>query len=476
MLDYIRTAITAAIFFPSILVASTSINYRLSLDNILKEAANQVQIGIQVTDLTNGQTVYEKNAARTYTPASNQKIITAAAGLWYLGPDYRFKTRIYRTLGDVHHGQFEGNIVIKFAGDPELTIPDLSQLILALAKQEGISDIHGDLIIDQSLYGEHNFGPGWTLDDIQHCFSAPIGANILNQNCIRLGVAPGNTVNSPITILPNHTNAYISLINHATTQSQKTAGCYLQLKTTSHNHYILEGCLPLKAKPQAFSMAVEDPTAFAREVITRLLAQHHIRLQGQIKTEVTNHRLKLIAEHQSAPLIHYIQDMLKKSDNLISDSLFKKLGSLYFKEQGSWSKGSKAIKHILRDKANMMPFSGMIADGSGLSRYNLTSPQQLVHLLEKIYQSPTLAPLFIEALPIAGIDGTLKYRMNTSETRGKVKAKTGTMANITALSGFIYTKNQKVLAFSIMINGIVGSTVPYRLLTDQICEFLVENY
>ena len=476
MLNYIRTVITAATLLPSILVASTSINYRLSLDNLLKEAEHQVQIGIQVTDLTNGQTVYEKNAARTYTPASNQKIITAAAGLWYLGPDYRFKTRLYRTLGDIHDGQFAGNIVIKFAGDPLLTIPDLSQLIQALAKQEGISHIHGDLIIDQSLYGEQNFGPGWTLDDIQHCFSAPIRANILNQNCIKLGVAPGNTVNSPITILPNHTNDYISLINHATTQAQKTAGCYLQLKTTSHNHYTLEGCLPLKAKPQAFSVAIEDPTAFDRAVITRLLAQHHITLKGQIKTEVINNRLKLIAEHQSAPLIHYIQDMLKKSDNLISDSLFKKLGLLYFKGQGSWTKGAKAVKSILRDQANITTFSGMIADGSGLSRYNLTSPEQLVHLLEKIYRSPPLASIFIDALPISGIDGTLKYRMNTSETRGKVKAKTGTMANVTALSGFIYTKSQKVLAFSIMMNGIVGSTIPYRFLADQICEFLVENY
>lgn len=456
--------------------AAASVDLKTSLDTMISDADDHINIGVKVVDVANSKTVYEKNAGRTYTPASNQKVVTAAAGLLYLGPEYRFKTQVLRAPGEIENHQLNGNVVIKFAGDPELRISNLSRLIKELAEKEGIKRIQGDVIIDESAYGGQDFGPGWMWDDMRHCFSAPISANILNQNCAGIRVAPGKKVGAPVTILPTATSGYVSIVNHATTKSAEARNCYIKLKIASENKYILEGCLSLNSKPRGLSVSLDDPDKFNKNVIRHLFKEQKITVTGKIKDGRAKGDLKLVAEHRSEPLTKFIHEMLKESDNLISDTLFKKLGSTYFKGQGTWKSGSKAVRRILASKVEVHPFVGVIADGSGLSRYNLISPEQMVELLEHIYQKNDVAKQFITALPISGIDGTLEHRMGAPGFRGKVKAKTGTMANVTSLSGFVYTKNNKTLAFSIIINGVAGSTRQYKALEDQICELLIENY
>ena len=132
------------VFIPLVAFANPSskdIDTKVSLQQVVTDADNRISLGLKVLDISNNQVIFEKNPGRTYTPASNQKIVTAAAGLLYLGPNYRFKTQLFREMGSIESGQLHGNVVIKFAGDPELRISHLKQLIKALADQEGIRQI-----------------------------------------------------------------------------------------------------------------------------------------------------------------------------------------------------------------------------------------------------------------------------------------------------------------------------------------------
>lgn len=447
----------------------------ISLDDLIDDANGRVSIGIKVTDLKSNETLFEKNATRTYTPASNQKVITAAAGLLYLGSDYRFKTRLYASEGSTDNGQFNGNVTIKFSGDPDLRIHHLNELIKELTNR-GSNRINGDVYLDESAYGGQDLGPGWMWDDTRYCFSAPIGANIVNQNCIGIRVIPGKAVGSPIVVKFSEANQYITVINKAVTKGPDTKGCYVRLKTAPRNTYQLTGCLSLNAKSRGLSVALDDPDKFNKEVVKGLFKKNNIQIMGSIKRGRAKDAVLLIAEHKSRPLRENVNEMLKESDNLISDTLFKKLGSAYFRGQGTWKTGSKAVRRILANKVDLRSYDGVIADGSGLSRYNLVSPAQMVYLLTKLYKKPSVSNEFISALPVSGVDGTLKHRMAAPGFRGKVKAKTGTMANVTSLSGYVYTKKNNVLAFSIIINGVPGKTRKYQDLEDRICQFLVENY
>jgi len=167
-----------------------------------------------------------------------------------------------------------------------------------------------------------------------------------------------------------------------------------------------------------------------------------------------------------------VKTMLKKSDNLIADSLFKTLGAIYYKQTGTWENSSKAMQQILANKTNIDFSKALIYDGAGLSRYTLVSPQQFSLLLSAAYHDPVLADIFIAALPIAGIDGTLKYRMGKGSTLGNIHAKTGSLANTSALSGYLQTSHHEVLAFAIIINRFTGTMHKYHLLQDKICQFL----
>ena len=448
---------------------------QLSIDDMVSSANDQISIGVKIMDLSSKEVIYEKNAERTYTPASNQKVITAAAALLYLGSDYRFKTRLYTSEGTTDNGQFNGNVYLKFSGDPDLRIHHINELVEALTNQ-GINRINGDVHFDESAYGGKDLGPGWMWDDAQYCFSAPIGANILNQNCVGIRVKPGKKVGAPIVVQFSEANQYIKVINQAVTKSPDAKGCYVRLKTGHDNTYILRGCIRLNGPTQGLSVALENPDSFNKEVLKGLFKKQNIIVMGDFKRGRAKGKLTQVAEHKSQPLLHYVTEMLKESDNLISDSLFKKLGSAYFRGQGTWKTGAKAIRRILASKINLKPYNGVIADGSGLSRYNLVSPEQMVYLLDQVYQKTGVSSEFMAALPISGTDGTLSHRMSAPGYRGKVKAKTGTMANVTSLSGYVFTKQKKVLAFSIIVNGIPGSSRKYQNLEDQICQHLVQNY
>lgn len=220
------------------------------------------------------------------------------------------------------------------------------------------------------------------------------------------------------------------------------------------------------------SRSVMNLSNYTVVTIHRLLKKYHIKLEGNIANRNINSHLYLIAQHRSAPLSKLIYIMMKVSDNIIAEALFKKLAQQYYHRSGTWNNGAKAIKSIIYDQLHVNISRSVIVGGSGLSHYNEASPRQFVNVLTAAYHDKKINHYFMKSLPLSGMDGTLHHRMRSTSVRGKVSAKTGSLRGASALSGYVHTRHHGVYVFSIIVNDFKGSLNPYRALQDKILTYL----
>jgi D-alanyl-D-alanine carboxypeptidase/D-alanyl-D-alanine-endopeptidase (penicillin-binding protein 4) len=442
--------------------------------NTILNHAPQINTGILIVNLSNQKTIYQHQADRNFTPASNAKLFTAAASLWALGVDFKFKTTLWSNATIDQQGKLNGNIYFKFSGDPSLTSEDLQKLVEQL-KQTGMKQINGQVILDASAFDRIGLGPGWMWDDHNQCFSAPITAIMINHNCFDFYLKSA-TVDQPAIVLnKENSNPYMQIENRTKTVSTASDTCPLDLKANNKNHYLLSGCATQSEKELHLNPAIRNPLHYAQQLIADQLQQAGITYANHIKLGHVPSSAHLIATHTSKPLSELVKTMLKESDNLIADALFKKLGQITFQQQGNWLNGQKAIAQILHQKTGLDFSKNKLVDGSGDSRYILVTPKQIVTLLKAIYADASIRSVFVDSLPIAGVDGTLQERLQTPSVKGSVFAKTGTMENVSSLSGFIRTRHHRWLVFSIMSNGFNEPLSTIHTMQDQICSALIAD-
>lgn len=434
--------------------------------------------GVSIQSLSTGRVLYQKNANRGFVPASTLKLFTGIAALDYLGPHFQFKTRFLTNPGAlVRNGVLTGNLYIKFSGDPYLTLDDLKDMLETLNEQH-INKIQGNIIIDDTVIDRSTWPPGRVIDDRIFCYAAPVTATIINRNCFSLSVKPNQHLLHP-TVTKSNSNLGIVIDNQAVTKRLKHNRYSLDLKpnAASKNHYTLRGYLSPKMGPLSFAVALQNPNLATYDIVAGLLRKYSIRYSNLVYGK-TPPLTRTLAENSSPELAFLIKNMLKKSDNLIADSLLKKLGEKYFSLQGSWKTGRNAVQAILANKTDIDFKNLIMVDGSGLSRNNVVTPNAFVKLLNFAYAQLPDSDLLFESLPISGIDGTLKHRLG-GPSLGKIHAKTGSMHGISSLAGYVRTANNQVLAFSILINDPVpgkNNQGGYRLLENRICEFLARSY
>lgn len=434
-------------------------------------------IGVSIQSLSNGRMLYQYNANHSFIPASTLKLFTGIAALDYLGPHFQFKTRfLTNSAAQIRNGVLTGNLYIQFSGDPYLTLEDLKDMLDTL-KEQHINRIQGNIVIDDTVIDRSTWPPGRVIDDKIFCYAAPVTATIINRNCFSLSVKPNRGLLHP-TVIKSNSNLGIVIDNQAVTKHLRRASYSLALKpkTLSANHYILRGYLSPKMSPLSFAVALQNPNLATYGIVADLLRKYSISYSHLVYGK-TPPLAKVLAENNSPELAFLIKNMLKKSDNLIADSLLKKLGEKYFSVQGSWKTGRRAVQAILADKA-AIDFSHIVmVDGSGLSRNNSVTPNAFVKLLNFAYTQLPDSDLLFESLPKSGLDGTLKHRLG-GYTLGKIHAKTGSMHGISSLAGYIQTASNHVLAFAILINDPVpgkNNQGGYRLLENRICEFLARS-
>lgn len=454
-------------------VVRSPIRGRDQLAYVLGSAINdsnvKAHMSLYVKSMRTGDTLYVYNIHKRLAPASTLKILTAEAALIYLGPDYRFSTRLLTNATSDKKGVLQGDLYVVLSGDPTLTFDDLVDLLQTL-KDQKIQAISGNIYIDNTAYDQSFYGPGWVYEDKDYCYAAPISASIINRNCLSFQIAPSKKSGQPAKVITSSRYFYPQIKNSVVTKNRQSRGrCSLRISKTPGSMIAIDGCMTQGRSTSGVSYVVTDVPEYNRALFKSLLQKMGIKVYGNVTFGSANNRLSLVGSHESEPLRDIVKEMMKKSDNVIAGALFKKLGQLYTRQPGSWANGSLAVSQILSKHAKVNIAGMRILDGSGLSPNNLTTAAQMMQVLDFAYHHKTRNE-FLLSLPIAGVDGTLKHRLYNLVR--KVRAKTGTISGVASLAGFVKTRDQDELAFVVMINGTKGFGWRYRSLEDQLVTIL----
>lgn len=449
---------------------ANSIGYEL---NTMIPKYSPAKIGVMVQSMQTGQILYSRNANTFFAPASVQKLLTVTSALIHLTPQYRFPTRVM-TYGSIQQGVLNGDLIFQFNGDPSLKVDDLVNLVKSV-RADGIDRINGNVIIDDTAFNHIPYPAGWLWSDLITDFAAPLDTVIINRNKFGLSFIPARYAGERPELVPDMPYGAATFINHMKTTNYYVGNCPVSILSNEENQYLLRGCISKHAGKQYRTLAIRNMQMFTESLMREILLKHGIQFTGKIYAAKTPARSQLLTEHFSAPLKVVIIHLLKESDNLYADALFKKLGENCDHSRGSWQNGVQAVLSILSTHIGINPSQVSIVDGSGLSLYDKITPNDIAKTLFYIHTHPTIRNALVPALPIAGVDGTLAYRMGDLARGHLVHAKTGSMTGVSSLAGFVKTRSHGLLSFVIMINNVPKDRWPYIVLENHIVEYLARS-
>ncbi len=419
--------------------------------------------------------IYGTRADEYFHPASTQKLITVLAAMLYLGPDYRLNTTLNLPVSKVQNskivlnegGVLDGNVVIKFTGDPTLTTQGLKSLIKTLS-DNGVKTATGTLFLDVSKFGGRSRGQGWSWNDLPVCFTAPSSAIILNRNCAYAELQTPAVGEWAAPVIASRTPIGISAEVMGVSARDYGGDCELETQLFIDNRYHLTGCVPVqdKGKNWPLTLAVSDPLRWGIDLTEQILSDLNLTFQGGIKIAYRPlDGYESVAKISSAPLKELVTYTLHKSNNLYADAIAKNIAYEYYNVPATYERAARAIRAILYQYANISLGDAYLVDGSGLSPHNLMTPRQLLNLLTYIKNNDDTLHL-MECLPVSGESGTLHWRGSTinKPLAHNVIAKTGTLQNVSNLAGFVRTKSGQLSPFVIFTNAITYS----QKIRDQV--------
>ncbi|WP_131782687.1 D-alanyl-D-alanine carboxypeptidase/D-alanyl-D-alanine endopeptidase [Legionella gresilensis] len=463
----------ALMLSPAILYASI----QSGADKLINQIDPNINMGIEVVDLTSGVTLYQRNSAHSFIPASNMKLFSDAAALMVLGPDYRFKNKLSINSAQVQQGILKGNLYLHLSGDPSFSRERLRELISEL-KNWHINRIQGNVIIDSSHAAIDPYAPGWMTEDLAYSYGAPLAPVMIDANRMTVTVNPADKPSLPAIVEVDDDSGSIKVNNQVTTKD-KAGHCGVSFIMDKENHLNVYGCIGIGQWAIQQKMAIRNPLMYAQGLLRQQLLRANITLEGDVllgRAPVGN---LLIATDISKPISQLLADTLKPSDNLYADSLFLHAADKLNGAPVNWSQAQTIIKQFLQQQTGIALKQAVLTDGSGLSRYDLLTPNQTVNLLRFLFARFPLAYEYIAALPVSGRDGTLQKRFKKPNQQDLVRAKTGTMRGIISLSGYLYTANAHTLAFAIYVNTRRGTSPAisgkYRYLVDALCTYFLQQ-
>jgi D-alanyl-D-alanine carboxypeptidase/D-alanyl-D-alanine-endopeptidase (penicillin-binding protein 4) len=432
---------------------------RRDIDAILAQPVlEHTSWGVSVKSLTSDETLYALNARKLMMPASNMKIVTLAAAAETLGWDYTYDTALLG-LGPITAGTLNGDLLVVGSGDPSIG-DDLAERLFAdwagRLLNAGIRTIDGGIIGDDNVLDDEALGFGWSWDDLPDDYAAGVSALQFNENAVRVTVGPGPAVGdfAAIDAIPSDSGLDIRSVVATGAGSSQTSVSARRLPGRSTLE--LRGSIALGAAPSTLSVSVDNPTLFFVKALRTALIARGIDVRGPAVDidDMSNPPARStgvpLASYTSPPLSTLATRLMKVSQNLYAETFLKTLGAAAGTPTGA--RGRSEVQAILQ-KWGVQPGDLIQRDGSGLSRYNYVTPDALVTLLSHIDRDARLRGPFEAALPIAGRDGSLSNRMKGTPAEGNARAKTGSMANVRGLSGYVTTADGEPVVFSILANN-----------------------
>lgn len=459
------------------------------IGHILADPAAQRAVwGIHVVDFATGRQVYAHNAGLPMTPASNTKLLSSVLSLARLGPDHRFETRIFAANPPDSSGKITGDLRLVGGGDPTLSaraIPykkgeitgDPLKPLGELADQviaAGVHEINGDIIGDDTRWPWQPYPDGWTVDDTIWEYGAPVSALTINDNAVKLRIQPGRKPGETASISITPPVEYYTIFN--TLQTRVGARRQITVDRRPNTTVLLIGGTAAPNGGAASQLiAIDDPAAYAAQALADLLRARGVTIRGSVRAA---HRLAgqpyaapegvELAKRVSPPLIEILKVINKVSQNLDAEIVLREVG-LVRKGEGTADAAHEDMTEFLVGLGlDQKDFA--LADGSGLSRRTLASPATFTRVLRYMYDSPW-RERFRDALPIAGEDGTLSNRFHGFEDVSEIRAKTGSISHVAALSGYAGMG----LGFSILANDFTAPSAAIRAIIDKIAVAILEE-
>ena len=427
---------------------SAQASLRPGLDRILDAPTLRGSVtGAILCRVSDGKVLYEHNADLRLLPASNRKLFTSAAALELLGDKFQIQTDLLAEAKPDSAGVIDGNVYLRGGGDGLLSPEDLDVMALALVRS-GVKSVTGKVVGDGSRFADGPYGFGWEWDDFSDEEFPQISGLEVNEGVLGVHLVAGAVVGDPVTAILVPPTDYVPVVVLATTGAKDAPLTCEVTRPWKENEFLVKGTLPI-GKTLEIKVPVESPPLLAATLLRASLIRAGITVAGIPATGTTPSGAVVLTTHTSLPLSQYLAKMNKPSDNLLAESLVRLLDA-----RGTYDAGH------LRETPF---FAGLgvgtqsidLVDGCGVGRRNFVTARAVSQLLLGMHRKADWK-VYYDSLPIMGVDGTLKNRMKGTAAVGNVHAKTGTLSQVRALSGYFTGRGGKLYVFSLLMNNFPG--------------------
>lgn len=482
--------------------------FAIRVQTALNESHAQKALwGILVADRDTGETLYELNADRFFTPASNVKIFTTSLALATLGPDFRFRTTLETNAKILPNGHLSGDVTLIGRGDPDLSNRKFpyagkverdgpNEKIFAQMADEalakGLKEIDGDIVADDSYYPYDPYPAGWSIGDIFFTFGSPIAAIAFSDNSISVTVLPGAKAGDPASVVVEPVAATDSFSRNIRTVDAGAKPEIGVVRQAGPQFLLLQGSIPLTHAPIKLDLAMPDPAETAGLALKQIFESRGVHVTGIVRVHhapppeiypdspvvlgplpvPADPNATVLAEHFSLPLIESVRLTNKVSQNLHAELLLRAVAhekkGFGVTDAGLW------VEQDFLKSVGIADGDVVLSDGSGLARDDLVTPRATVQLL-RFDDRQSWGADYISSFPIAGIDGTLETRMQGTPAAGRISAKTGGLDHVRALSGFATTVGGERLVFSMFGNNNPQHGRESAIAIDSIAVAMVET-
>ena len=439
---------------------------------------DQALWAVFVRSLDSGDVVFAHHGDRLLMPASTMKIITLAVAAERLGWDYSYETTLLSS-GAVVDGVLRGDLIVRGSGDPTINssagngMPAFDAWAATLLKA-GITAVDGQVIGDDDLVEDAAPGYGWSWDDLPYGYATPGGALQHHDNVAVLRVHPDSVVGEDAVIEVWPQASGVRVVNRVETVSPD-GDIELTLQRMPNGALEVVGAVPANTTPVLLTASVQNPTIFFVGGLKQTLTMWGIDVSGDavdiddVDPTIADDALRVLASHRSPPLFDIAATLMGASQNLYAETLLRTL------DQDRRPRTAAAGRDMMRgvmESWGVDPSRIVVADGSGLSRYNYVTARTLVDVLQRMHDDPRHASPFLATLPVAARSGTLAMRLRGTAAAGNVHAKTGSMSNVRALSGYVTSADGEALAFAVLANNFPGPAGPILAVIDRLVEQL----
>lgn len=411
--------------------------------------------GLLVVSLDRRDTLFARAHTTPLLPASTMKLFTAALGFDRLGPEWQFRTDVFRDGPLLPDGTVRGNLYVRGDGDPSLSNrllggpPGIGAMLLAAkVSAAGVKHVTGDLVGDAGAFDAKRIPEGWRSRYLGASYAARVSALAINENLVWVGVRPSSGAVAEAFVEP------ASGVVTVTSKVQMVPGRRARIRVVkTRDGFEVRGTLGRQAGARRYEYVLDDPAYFTTGAVQAALRDAAIPVEGRIRMGTVPAGAQPVTALASPSLAAIVHEMNGESINHFAELVFR--AAARGRERlgiGSAEAGNATLQTFLRDRVGIAPGDVYAADGSGLSILDRATPRALVRLLEYAWGAPWREP-FVESLPVAGVRETLRYRMRGTPAQGNLRAKTGTTNEVTSLAGYVTTRDGETLAFAAVYNG-----------------------